>query len=357
MDIDKEKARRINQWSKGIPMPPSRIIIFPTNYCNQRCRFCVSSNKNDILSEDELEEYHIRKIVKEAKDLGVLEWTIVGGGEPLFKKYTFELMELIKANKMLGLLNTNGTLFTDEKIRKLIEIGWDEIWFSIEGSNAKIHDYHTQVNGSFKKSIDAIKLFNFYKRKFGKKLPKILITTTITNRNYFSIPKIIKFARKYCEGIILQRLDIYNEEGRKLELNEKEYNEFISNMKKIEKVLEKNGFRSNIKYILEEKRQEENQKINNENLLSSICFNPWYTILIYPNGKVTYCCAVPLEMIKGDDPDVKKNSLKSIWYGKNFNEIRKTLLKRFIVKKVCDYCFEGLVDENENLSNNLKKYR
>ena len=56
-----------------------------------------------------------------------------------------------KELQMEGILTTNGTLLNRELANTLLNIGWDEVHFSIDGPNAEIHDALRGRKGAFKK--------------------------------------------------------------------------------------------------------------------------------------------------------------------------------------------------------------
>ena len=100
------------------------------------------------------------KLIDEAAKLGVKEVYICGGGEPLVRKdLLLRLMKLIKQKKMHGFLITNGTLFTEEDIIKIIEIGWDNISFSVDGANSRVNDSLRGKRGAFKLAVQNMKRF------------------------------------------------------------------------------------------------------------------------------------------------------------------------------------------------------
>jgi len=100
-----------------------------------------------------------------------------------------DILYLIKTAKALGfkevVIGTNGRMFAYKDFaRKIIAAGLTELYFSIHGHNAKVHDYLTRVPGSFTellKGIENIKSLGF--KKFGSH-------TTIVKPNYRYLPQI-----------------------------------------------------------------------------------------------------------------------------------------------------------------------
>ena len=88
--------------------------------------------KKDLVnSSEELNEDVWLGIIDQGNKIGVKEWHICGGGEPLyFIEKAKSVMNKIKENGKHGEIITNGTMFTENMIKELVELGWDKIIFS-----------------------------------------------------------------------------------------------------------------------------------------------------------------------------------------------------------------------------------
>ena len=120
-------AQHILPWLEGKWAPPFRIHIFPTDRCNLRCRSCwrwkVTKDGRISWVQNELSDQKLLLLIEEGAELGVKEWELSGGGEPLVRnEITLKMMEKIKKLGMRGDITTNATLFTPEIIKYLIEI-------------------------------------------------------------------------------------------------------------------------------------------------------------------------------------------------------------------------------------------
>ncbi len=128
--------------------------------CNQKCLFCRPTKKDLNFKQPTTEELK-RTIYSSARE-GVKFITITGG-EPTLRN---DLIEIIKYIKSLGLsakLITNGMMFFYEKYCKLIyESGLDKVVISIHSSKPEIHDFLTQVEKSFEKTLAGLKNISIY---------------------------------------------------------------------------------------------------------------------------------------------------------------------------------------------------
>ena len=107
--------------------PPTTILISPTMKCNLRCQGCYAA---DYVREDDLSLEIMNKIVKESKEIGNSFFTILGG-EPFIYPHLFEF--LAGHSDCYFQIYTNGTLLTDDNIKKLAKLGNVALMFSLEG--------------------------------------------------------------------------------------------------------------------------------------------------------------------------------------------------------------------------------
>ncbi len=107
------KAARIRaKWQRdGVNIPP--IIIFSvTTRCNLSCSGCYAQALHPP-SENEMSEAEIRRMMSEARELGV-SFFVIAGGEPFLRP---EIMEIMKDfPEILFLVFTNGLLIDQEML-------------------------------------------------------------------------------------------------------------------------------------------------------------------------------------------------------------------------------------------------
>ena len=139
---------------------PWAILIDPTSACNLRCKGCWAAEygKNLSLSFETLES-----VVKQGKELGTFVY-IFSGGEPTLRKD--DIMKLCKANPDCAFLAfTNGTLFDEEFVDQICEVGNFFPAISIEGDAEKTD--MRRGEGTHAKVMNAIKLLKAKGAVFG----------------------------------------------------------------------------------------------------------------------------------------------------------------------------------------------
>ena len=354
-----EKIKRIKNWMNGIPDNPITLELNPTNKCNSNCKSCwlreFKPEENEELSQNQL-----LKIVKEAAELGVKEIRIPGSGEPLIKSGILQVLKEIKKYNIHGLLITNSTLLDEDKIKELINIEWDCVTISIDGSDAKTNDYLRGLEGYFEKVISNLELFKKIKAQEKKEKPFLRFNIVLSNKNYDKILDIFKLADKYnVKDVQIQTITIWGKEGEKLRLNNKEMKKFQSTIGNIKKFSDEKVILTNIETFKDKDLIEKTDKMNEviqkhkkeDNLFLNLpCFEPWYNMIILPNGIVSPC-----SISGGKDGDILKNkTLKEIWFGKKFDMLRQNLLNNHL-PKYCKTCCVAVHLENQKIKKVLKK--
>lgn len=352
-----EKIKRLKKWMIGEQAPPTTLELNPTNRCNLRCLSCWL--REFKAETEELSDEKLLNIVDEASEVGIKEIRIPGSGEPFMRKNIIEVMKRIKEHGMNGLLITNGTIFTKQSIRELVEIGWDCITFSIDSADEKTHDYLRGVKGSFNKVIEALKEFKRIKNELKKEKPLIRFNTVLSNKNYNTLSKIFELGHKYgCKDIQIQPMTIWGKEGQGLKLNDQQIEESKQELQKAQKKSKEYNINSNIQSLLNleyvkntnrmDKIIKEVPKSNDNPFLSLPCFEPWYNMIILPNGTVSPCS------ISGNkiNENIQEKSLQEIWCGKRFNAVRERLSKKRLFE-YCKQCCTVVHIENQRIRQEL----
>lgn len=156
-----------------------------TNRCNLSCLHCYS--KASLYSKDRLDTDTIKNNILKLKDSGI-KFIIFSGGEPLTRKDIFDIASFAKDQGIVTYLSTNGLYVGKNNALKILE-HFNYVGISIDGSE-NVHDYFRGLEGSFKESINAVKLLNSYKKQ------KVGIRFTITKETLKDLEFIFELAQK-----------------------------------------------------------------------------------------------------------------------------------------------------------------
>jgi len=353
-----ENYKRILKWFKGKIQPPFKIDVELHRRCDSKCLSCSRRSSSDYEKLNEISkkfEMPLEKwlsIVDEAAELDAREWHIAGGGEPMFlPNITIPVMRKIKSYGMLGIITTNGTLWKDKYIEAAVKMGWDRIHFSIDGPDAKIHDYLRNVPGTFRKVMRVINKFGKLKKEYHTDKPMLNINTVLSRKNYRLLPDMVTLAKKHgMEFLFIDPLIVYSKIGERLKMRKEEIEEFPKFLKKAMELAEKFGINNNFSGLesnlqaeligkssrMNEVVKEDSEKMRKlkarkflRDFLTVPCYKPWFHITIKCDGRVT-SCDVPT---RGGD-SIKNKSLKGVWNGPYFNWLRRNLASR----KIPDFC-------------------
>jgi MoaA/NifB/PqqE/SkfB family radical SAM enzyme len=255
---------------------------------------------------------------------------------------------------MLGIITTNGTLWNSELVEKTVQIGWDRVHLSIDGPDAKTHDYLRNVPGTFKKVINTIKLFHRFKKRYRTDRPMLNMNTVLSIKNYKKLSQMVKFAHKMgLEYMFIDPLIVYSKEGERLKLKERHLKEFPIYLQRAIEVAERykipnnfSGLDKNLSLELIEKSSrmhevvradiERAQKIELDGFIKGFiriaCYKPWWHMTIKCDGRTT-SCDVPI--IGGDS--IRDKSINEVWHGPYFRALRGAL-KNAKIPRFCAQC-------------------
>lgn len=200
-------SRELEYTIKKKPHPfPSVFQIQTINLCNGSCIMCPytkNRGKTPISMPDDLFEKIIREIVNESKSTFIHLYL---QNEPLMDRNIFQKIQLIKKlskGTITTAFITNGSLFTDDKIKELEKSENDLVIFSLDAFKKEtyekirkglnfdevLNNLEKILKSRYKKGIfvefvvqkDNLEEFNSFK-KFWKKNHVPIITNFISNR-------------------------------------------------------------------------------------------------------------------------------------------------------------------------------
>lgn len=397
------KTEQMIRWIKGEKPGPLRIDLNPTNRCNLLCRSCWMRAYPHIDHSNQVPRQRLLDVVIEGFSLGVREWEITGGGEPLLEfETTTGLIRRIKAYEMWGSITTNGTRFTDDLVREMVELGWNKIVFSIDGPTAAINDYLRGVSGAFALKLKALKGFQRAKIQLGKTEPQIQFNTVLSKANFEVLDAVIDLAAEVgCQQVCFEPITVHSALGEELKLTDQDRARLPKFITKALERSEATGVWTNAANYLEERLVTESNAMSrviaadaaqdkpnflafkpshqaasrtsepgataegccppsstdrtSRNLtvasyLNLPCYEPFYHLVIKTDGKVGPCCIF-------DSPEaanIKEHLLHDVWFGPYLQHIRGSLLKQQL-PDFCAICNAGQVAENRRIRRELRQ--
>lgn len=158
-----EKLRNIAAMEERGEISP--IIRLEKSYlCNFQCTHCSAEYYMDRHLEkvfkinDERRKIDIddiRRLSKEADDLGLARFVITGG-EPLVMKDFDAVVEAIDPERHYVITDTNGWFLDQERAKHLKTIGVEKVQLSLDSMIEAEHDTFRNKQGSYKRVMRAI---------------------------------------------------------------------------------------------------------------------------------------------------------------------------------------------------------
>jgi len=168
--------------------------------CNLRCNYCVNDYSNSKENELTIEEQ--KKIISDAKEIGALTLTILGGGEPTLKGNLTELTEYAYSLGLRIAVFTN-MVNIDEKDAQEMKTQGVNIIGKLNSFDPKLQELMSGRDGTYRIFQDKIRMFRElgYTEDFALGLHSV-----ITTGNYKEIPALFIWCREL--GIIPYLEDI-----------------------------------------------------------------------------------------------------------------------------------------------------
>jgi radical SAM protein with 4Fe4S-binding SPASM domain len=184
-------------FNRPIQVHAPFLVVWNFTYkCNLKCKHCYSNSGAETKTELSTEE--ALKVVDQIADFGATSLAF-SGGEPLMRKDFFEIARHAVDRGLYISLATNGTLLTEENVKKLKETGVHYVEVSVDGANAKTHDFFRGKDGAFEQTMQGLK--NCLDKKICT-----CIAITGTKNNLKEIPAVLEMA----ENMGIDRFTLFN---------------------------------------------------------------------------------------------------------------------------------------------------
>ncbi len=287
--VDRIKWHKFPKWFIT-PGFPTHVDIETSSACQMKCPMCMAHLMKDM-KKGVMNFELFTKIVDECAREHVYSIRLDHRGEPLLNP---KIVEMVSYAKNKGIKDvaflTNGERLNPEITGKLIEAGLDWISISFDGMG----DVYNRIRypAIHEETLEKVKLIRRMREEKSLKKPLIRVQSI-----YSAIKDNPETFLTLWDGIA-DRVNIIADQDRSHTKN---------------KFLHDPDF---------------------------ICPSPWQRMVITFDGKVVQCCSDFLEgNILGD---VTKTTLRQIWHGRKFEEVRTLFRNRQRLRtKPCQVCCDG----------------
>jgi wyosine [tRNA(Phe)-imidazoG37] synthetase (radical SAM superfamily) len=152
---------------------PMFLQVHPNQNCNYKCPHCLlgQSNVKKAYKEPSMKFDLFKKIVDEGNEFNCPSISIQGWNEPLSMKKIFEYIKYAKDKDFIDImLNSNGSLLDENKIKKILDSGLTRIRFSMDAATAATYK-KVRLEDGFDKIKENITKLMELRDKGNYKLP------------------------------------------------------------------------------------------------------------------------------------------------------------------------------------------
>jgi radical SAM protein with 4Fe4S-binding SPASM domain len=197
LDLSESVSYHIAKHLPFIPVSPQSIQIECTTRCNLKCTFCELSYWTEKAAD--LKLANIQKMVEHLPKVKRVDLT--GIGESLMNRDFFAIVKFLKSRGMYVTFNDNFTLMTEKAAQRIVELGVDQIFLSLDGATKETYE-QIRVGANFDKVIANARRLLQMKREMGKKQPEVKINTVVCSINYHELPAIVELAHDMGIGMV-----------------------------------------------------------------------------------------------------------------------------------------------------------
>ncbi len=344
-----EIARRIRAWDAGETPGPYTLELYPTLRCNMNCVFC-DTRYRDGSRPDTLKPADLEAIVHDAAAMDVRRIMLLGGGEPLLAPGAdAALMRRIKDAGIEGILSTNALLLGPEMAETLVDVGWDEVQVSLDAAHPRVNDYLRGTPDALHKVARNLCRVGGLRRTRGDGLPRLLIHSVITNKNYRDLDRLVAFAASVgAWRINVDALIAYRAEQQALLLSDEQRAELPEHVHRAMAVAEERGIEHNLAHLADPRATErghmELPSDGPDDVPHAPCLNPWYYAVVDAEGNISTCC-----VIVGTGHDVRTRGFKATWEAGLYMEELRQQMRTKKPPRRCRECSMAMISRNDEI--------
>jgi len=301
---------RICEWQKKGVSRPITYELDMTNVCNSKCHFCFGffNQKNNQVS---ISLKEAKNILNQIKKFGGKAVTFTGGGDPLCNKDT---VKAIVYAKKLGLnvgFITNGILLNKDNIKDVVN---NCVWIrvSLDAASKEVYNKTHCMNSNVFESV----LSNIKMLVKEKKTQKSNITIGVGFLTYDrTIDEIVDFAK------LSSQLGVDYAQYRPLlkRYIEKEFNAKNQDVV-INRIKEANKYSTKSFSVVSSVHKYEVIASKDYKRQYDVCYGHNFATVISADQKMYLCCHMR-GLKKYCIGDLKKNTLKEIWYSEHRKKV------------------------------------
>ncbi len=198
---------------KSFYQPPI-LLVENTNRCNAQCAICVRPRMNR--DSGYMRSSLFKRIVDQGVAMGCKTIKISGFGEPFLDKRLLDKIAYAKEQNVANVsVFTNGSLLDENMIKRVIDSGLDEIYFSID-SGKKRQFEEARRNISFDTVDRAVSEMVAMKKRCKSEKPRVSINSVESGKKNSNIKSVFKRYQGQVDRISVQMAHNWTVRGHDL---------------------------------------------------------------------------------------------------------------------------------------------
>ncbi|MCK4667805.1 radical SAM protein [Candidatus Dependentiae bacterium] len=339
---------------------PLSVYLETSLKCNLKCIMCPghSFNKEDKTKGQDFGILSPEIFKKITPLFPYLDRCILSGdGEPFLNMHLLKYLKELKRHQIFVGFITNGILLKKETATKLIELGVDQITFSIDSLEKELYE-KIRVNAKFEILMENIKYLFSEKERLNGLKTNITIAAVLMRSNYKEMRKFIKFASDWGINQVLFNPLIRYPDDRYLRFYDDNCltEENLQNLKTEIPDLIDYSRKLRVDFVLAFfpgiRDLPERKKFKGD----IICSEPWTTMFITWDGHVRTCCLNETSL-----GFLKEDSIENIWFSKKYQDLRDEITSGKIVNPFCVNCIKTsrqdfIINEIEKILFSMREF-
>ncbi len=283
----RKKWNAVNRFELETDFP--LFLQLETNQiCNLMCPSCPIGQPEahtKYISSDKMDWKLYEKIILEGEKHNCPSVEPQGTNEPFLDQNLENYIKFAADHGFIDImLNTNGTILSEERARKFLKSGITRVRFSLDAATKETYE-KVRLGGKFDVTMNNIKRFLEIKKQEKFELPVVGVNFCKTKFNEHEEDLFIEKWQDEVDFIVIQDF-----QPPDLDAN---YSEFLSSSSAFRNKIQESGFN---------------------------CQQPWQRVLIRSNGEVCPCCAFFSEELSLGN--LKDHSIHELWNSKEMHDLR-----------------------------------
>jgi radical SAM protein with 4Fe4S-binding SPASM domain len=271
--------------------------------CNLRCVMCyihqIEGYDTTPREKHFLPTETAFKLIDEGREHGLPSLKLTGRGEPLLNRDLERIISHAKKSGVLDVLfNTNATLLTEERAKKLIHAGLDQIIVSLDGATAETYN-RIRIGSNYNRVIRNIETFLEIRQRMGRGKPRLQVQMVCMQDTVQDIVAFVDRWRPLANRVNLIRYKDYTTD------NSRPAHLYQTKFRKVP------------------------------------CRQLWQRLLVTSTGDIHMCCGD--FRMRHPIGNVREHTLHQVWHGRKLNAIRRQHRDgRFDNLPLCQNCPSNL---------------